>query len=94
MSSEKKDKKENDGLSVTPEKNEGKQSYSGTMKVRSKSATEKTVTIQFKENRKFDLHIGRNMKTFLSRESLPVPASWLQHKDWQNVRHYFNVKGV
>ena len=56
---------------------------------------EKIVSIMFRENRKFDLHIGRNMITFKGRENKQVPASWLKHKDWTpQIAKKFIVKGV
>lgn len=56
---------------------------------------EKMVTIMFRENRKFDLHIGRDMITFRGRENKEVPASWLKHKDWTpKIAKKFIVKGV
>lgn len=53
-----------------------------------------TVSVIFRENRKFDLHIGREMVTFKARERKDIPKIWLKHKDWQNVSKYFVVKGV
>jgi len=55
---------------------------------------DKKVSIMFRENRKFDLHIGRDMVTFMGRESKSIPASWLRHRDWANVQKLFVVKGV
>jgi hypothetical protein len=70
--------------------------YSGKLEKANKVQTkkEKKVNIMFRENRKFDLHIGRDMITFLGRESKSIPAAWLDHKDWNNVSKYFIVKGV
>lgn len=48
--------------------------------------------IMFRQNRKFDLHIGRNVITFLGRETKEIPNSWLLHKDFQNVKKYFVIK--
>jgi hypothetical protein len=74
------------------------QTYSGELDVSDNitisEQIEKEVTIMFRENRKFDLHIGRNVKTFYGRETKRIPASWLEHEDWQNVKKYFVVKGV
>jgi len=53
-----------------------------------------TVSVMFRENRKFDLHIGREMVTFNARERKDIPRKWLKHKDWNNVLKYFIVKGV
>ena len=47
-----------------------------------------TVNIMFRERRKFDLHVGRNMLTFRGRESKPVQKSWIEHKDFQQVVCY------
>ena len=49
------------------------------------------VKLTFRENRKFDLHIGRNMVTFMGRQSITVPKKWLEHKDWPNVSKYFII---
>jgi hypothetical protein len=95
MNNETKEKKDS---SLTPDNSKRMQSFSGEKKEKSnevvKTENEKTIMIKFKENRKFDLHIGRHMKTFFGRETLPVPAKWLLHKDWQNVKKYFIVKGA
>lgn len=72
--------------------------YSGVQSIATNSnistAKVKKISIQFKENRKFDLHIGRNMVTFFGRESKQIPENWLSHKDWQSVKNYFLIKGV
>ena len=52
------------------------------------------VEVMFRENRKFDLHIGRKMITFRGRETKKIPVAWVQHKDFQSVKKYFVVKGV
>lgn len=61
-------------------------------KVSTRSA--KKVSVTFRQSRKYDLHIGRNMVTFKGRETKQIPAEWLKHKDWQNVSKLFVVKGV
>lgn len=57
-----------------------------------KEKKEVMVNIKFKENRKFDLHVGRKMLTFRGRESKPVPESWLTHKDFLCVQNLFIIK--
>jgi len=52
------------------------------------------VKVMFRENRKFDLHIGRQMITFKGRETKEIPVPWVQHKDFESVKKYFVVKGV
>lgn len=52
------------------------------------------ITVTFRDNRKFDLHIGRNIETFTARQTKKIPRSWIKHKDWQNVAKYFVIKGV
>lgn len=71
--------------------------YSGSKKVEkieTKKATSKMVTVTFRDNRKFDLHIGREMVTFKGRETKSIPSAYLTHKDWVQVKHLFVVKGV
>lgn len=55
---------------------------------------QETVNVMFRENRKFDLHVGRDMITFRGRESKPIPKSWLKHSDFIQVKRLFIVKGV
>ena len=62
--------------------------------IKKKVPKEETVNIMFRENRKYDLHIGRDMITFRGAEIKPVPKSWLSHRDFQNVKKLFIVKGV
>jgi len=52
------------------------------------------VNIMFRETRKFDLHIGRNMITFRGRETKPVPKEWTDHKDFKPVESLFVIKGA
>ena len=54
----------------------------------------KMVSIMFRENRKFDLHIGREMITFRGREVKQIPVEWLLHRDFLQAENYFIVKGV
>ena len=54
----------------------------------------KMVSIMFRENRKFDLHIGREMITFKGREIKQIPAEWLFHRDFLQASDQFIVKGV
>lgn len=63
-------------------------------KEQNKVSSKKTVTVQFKQYRKFDLHVGRDMVTFLGKESKSIPADWLKHPDFKQVQKYFVVKGV
>jgi len=53
----------------------------------------RAVEIMFKQNRKFDLHIGREMVTFRGRETKKVPKKWIDHKDFESVKQYFVIKG-
>jgi hypothetical protein len=68
--------------------------FSGEMKPEKKKGAVQMVTVTFMENRKFDLHIGRSIMTFMGRETKQIPAEWLNHRDWQNIKHYFGIKGV
>lgn len=55
---------------------------------------QETVMIMFRENRKFDLHVGRNMITFKGRENKKIPKNWLKHPDFLQQSKKFIVKGV
>lgn len=59
-----------------------------------KTVSKKTVSLIFRENRKFDLHIGRELMTFGPRERKEVPESWIKHPDFSNVAKYFVVRGI
>lgn len=51
------------------------------------------VTLVFKENRAFDLHIGNIVYRFVGQEAIPVPRSVLTHKDFtEEISTYFIVK--
>jgi len=52
---------------------------------------ESTVDLMFRENRKYDLHIGSKMLTFKGRVVLPVPKSWIEHPDFKPVEKLFIV---
>jgi hypothetical protein len=55
---------------------------------------EKTVSIIFRENRKYDLHVGGKITVFKGRERKSVPVSLTKHKDFIQVQRLFVVKGV
>lgn len=50
------------------------------------------VFLTFRETRKYDLHIGREMITFRGRETKLVPESWLTHKDFLKAAKLFIIK--
>lgn len=58
------------------------------------TATKSEVTVVFKQNRKFDLHVGREVMVFMGREALRIPKAWLDHPDFRQVQKYFIIKGV
>lgn len=53
----------------------------------------KQIAITFKENRKYDLHIGRDMITFKGREEKLIPRTWLAHPDFKQAANLFIVRG-
>lgn len=75
---------------------EKKTKKSGELEVPLKNKVSKgsTINIMFRENRKFDLHIGRDVVTFKGRQSKAVPRSWITHSDFKSIQHLFVVKGV
>ena len=53
------------------------------------------VTLTFKQNRTFELHIGRALVRFEGRESKTVPRSYLTHKDFtKQIADQFVIQEV
>lgn len=52
----------------------------------------KMATVTFKENRKYDLHIGRKVVVFKARETKDIPAAYLLHPDWKQASKLFLIK--
>lgn len=51
------------------------------------------VTLVFKQNRSFELHIGGTIYRFDSHGQVSVPRSILTHKDFtEEIRRYFLIK--
>ena len=71
----------------------GKKKAQGQAEARVVGNKGKMVKIKFRQNRKYDLHIGRNMITFFGREDKIVPESWAKHKDFENIKSLFIIKG-
>ena len=86
---EKEDKKEKK-IEEKPEKTESLPGY--TVRLRKDS---ENITLTFKHNRAFELHVGREMYRFEGQVTLSVPA-WVQrHKDFtKDIKNLFVVKGV
>ena len=62
--------------------------------VKKVAPSQQMVTIVFKQNRHFDLHVGREMVEFRGRESKQIPKEWLEHRDFKQAAKYFTIKGV
>lgn len=54
----------------------------------------KTVKVVFRQNRKFDLHIARQVIEFGPHETREIPAAWLDDPAFKQAAKYFTVKGV
>ncbi|GAG94383.1 unnamed protein product [marine sediment metagenome] len=52
------------------------------------------VILVFKENRKKELKVGRQMFTFMGPSSQKVPRSVVEHPDFESQRKYFLIKEV
>lgn len=70
--------------------------YSGVLEKpeEKKIPKQKTVKVMFRENRKFDLHVGRDVITFRGRELKDIPIEWLKHPAFIRQSKKFVVKGV
>lgn len=53
-----------------------------------------TVTIQFKQNRSFELYVNRKMYCFEPHEEKIVEKSVIDHEDFKQVSKYFTIKGA
>ena len=73
-----------------------KEKYSGVLEKEEKKKVPKanTVMVMFRENRKFDLHVGRDVVVFRGRECKEIPKKWLTHPDFKQQSKKFIVKGV
>lgn len=54
----------------------------------------KKIPVKSRLNRKYDLHIGREMITFKSLEQKDIPYEWLKHPDWMREQNNFIIVGV
>lgn len=53
------------------------------------------VSLSFRYNRPFDLHIGRYLYRFEPHQKREdIPSKVLDHIDFQNVKKYFVINGV
>lgn len=60
--------------------------------VRFPRSVEPMVKITFKQNRKFNLHLGRQVFIFRGRESKEIPKELLEHKDFTDyIKQYFVI---
>ncbi len=54
----------------------------------------KQVTITFRENRAFELHIGQEVLRFEGMESKQIDKDLLEHPAFKQARKYFTIKGI
>lgn len=59
-----------------------------------KKPKKKMKKIIFRQNRKFDLHIGRKIYVFRGTEEKELSEEELNHPDFLQVSHYFTIKGA
>jgi hypothetical protein len=72
----------------------GKEIVPSPVPAENRKETVRTITITFRYNRSFDLHIGKKITIFGPRESKPIPVRWLKHRDFLQQKSKFIVKGV
>lgn len=66
-----------------------------SLNVEKKEVIEKDDTsITFKYNRKYDLHLGRKIITFMAGETKPIRKSLLKGEDWDQAKKLFIVKPI
>ena len=54
----------------------------------------KRYVLTFKQNRSFDLHLGKKMISFGPKESIEVDESVVEHKDFAQSSKYFVIKEI
>lgn len=57
-------------------------------------AKKKQLTITFRHNRTFELHIGHEVMRFEGRQTKAVDISILKHPAFIQARKDFNIKGI
>lgn len=65
----------------------------GEKKAPVEKAVGKTVTLIFRENRRRELPVGREVFVFEGRKPVTVPAWVIEHRDFKAVAGEFAVKG-
>lgn len=51
------------------------------------------ITLRYKKNNKYDLHVCRQVFTFKAYETKKVPADVLKDKNWEHEKKYFQIIG-
>lgn len=59
---------------------------------KSYSQTRKKYVIMFKENRSFELYVGRTYNIFLPYEKLEVDEDFIKHPDFKQQEKYFAIR--
>ena len=59
-----------------------------------KVGTPKKVTITFRHNRTFELHIGQEVMRFEGRETKDIDKDLLDHPSFKQAQKYFIIKGI
>lgn len=54
----------------------------------------KKMNFTFRENRKYDLTLGRYVYTFMARETKELPESIRNHPDWPQAEKLFIVREI
>jgi hypothetical protein len=70
---------------------EKKERYSGDLDSGGTPPRIETVQVMFRENRKFDLRVGRETITFRGKEKKSIPEKWLKTRDWAQQSSKFVV---
>ena len=59
-----------------------------------KVGPKKKLTITFRHNRTFELHIGQEVMRFEGRETKQIDKSILEHPAFIQAKKYFIIKGI
>ena len=81
-------------IHTSEEADEGPEGYPPPKEKKFKVGKPKKITITFRHNRTFELHIGQEVMRFEGRETKWVERDLLNHPSFIQAKKYFIIKGI
>ncbi len=82
------------GDMAPPLESPGPEGYPPPIEKKKKVGLKTSITITFRENRTFELHIGQEVLRFEGMESKQINKDLLEHPAFKQARKYFTIKGI